>query len=136
MNNPGRKTPNPIDVEVGSKIRLRRLLVGMSQQELAAQLGVTFQQVQKYEKGTNRVSASRLQQIATIFRVPPSFFFGEVMAGAAPEPGGDAAEELSVFISSREGHELNVAFTRLSPRLRRNIVRLVNTLANGEWAGG
>ena len=136
MKNPERKTPNPIDVEVGSKIRLRRLLVRMSQQELAGQLGVTFQQVQKYEKGTNRVSASRLQQIATIFRVRPSFFFGEVVDGATTEPGRDAADELSVFISSREGHELNVAFARLSPRLRRNIVRLVSTLANGEWAGG
>ncbi len=83
------------------------------------------------EQFTTRLRADTIEAIYT-FRVPPSFFFGEVTAGAAPEPGGDAAEELSVFISSREGHELNVAFTRLSPRLRRNIVRPVNTLANGE----
>lgn len=132
---PERKTPNPIDVEVGSKIRLRRALLRITQQELAAQLGVTFQQVQKYEKGTNRVSASRLQQIATIFRVPPSYFFGEVVDGGTPEPVGDAVDELSMFISSREGHELNVAFARLSPRLRRNIVKLVGTLANNELDG-
>ena len=70
-----KKTPNPIDVFVGSRVRLRRLMVGMSQEALADRLGVTFQQVQKYEKGTNRISASRLQAIAEVFRVPPSFFF-------------------------------------------------------------
>ena len=69
------KVPNSIDVQVGKKIRIRPRLLGISQAELGALVGITFQQVQKYEKGTNRVSASRLQQIANLLKVPPSYFF-------------------------------------------------------------
>ena len=69
------KTPDPIDVEVGAKIKARRRLLGMSQDGLANILGVTFQQVQKYEKGTNRISSSRLAVVANAFGVPPSYFF-------------------------------------------------------------
>lgn len=132
MEKPAQKMPNMIDVQVGSRIRLRRRLIGMSQQELAAKLSLTFQQIQKYEKGSNRVSASKLQHIAAIFGVPPSYFFGELVGAEAGEPSQAPADELSSFISSREGHELNVAFARLSPRLRRNIVNLTKALAGGE----
>src|SRR5690606_42052795 len=88
-----KKTPNPVDVFVGSRVRLRRLMIGMSQEALADRLGVTFQQVQKYEKGTNRISASRLQAIADVFRVPPSFFFqeDETTAGAGAGKIGRAS---------------------------------------------
>jgi transcriptional regulator with XRE-family HTH domain len=70
-----KKKPNPIDIHVGSRIRLRRTMLGMSQEKLGEALGITFQQIQKYEKGTNRVGASRLQNISTILNVPVSFFF-------------------------------------------------------------
>lgn len=70
-----KKKPNPIDIHVGSRIRLRRTMLGMSQEKLGESLGITFQQIQKYEKGTNRVGASRLQNISQILNVPVSFFF-------------------------------------------------------------
>ena len=70
-----KKAPNPIDVHVGSRVRLRRMMLGMSQEKLGESLGITFQQIQKYEKGTNRIGASRLQHIATILKVPVAFFF-------------------------------------------------------------
>src|SRR6202166_1357324 len=70
-----KKAPNPIDKHVGSRVRMRRMMVGMSQEKLGDALGLTFQQVQKYEKGTNRIGASRLQQISHILQVPVSFFF-------------------------------------------------------------
>src|SRR5262249_7988315 len=70
-----KKSPNPTDKYVGSRVRMRRLMLGMSQEKLGEKLGLTFQQVQKYEKGTNRIGASRLQHIAQILKVPVSFFF-------------------------------------------------------------
>lgn len=81
-----KKSPDPIDVQVGSRIRSRRTMLGMSQERLGEGLGITSQQVQKYEKGTNRVSASRLQQIAQILDVPIPFFFE---CGPAPALGVD-----------------------------------------------
>ena len=80
----GRSGPDPIDVHVGSRIRARRVLLGLSQEKLADGLGITFQQVQKYERGTNRVSASRLYKIASLLDVTVSFFFEDVeeVAGA------------------------------------------------------
>ena len=69
------KAPNPVDKYVGSRVRMRRIMLGMSQEKLGEALGLTFQQVQKYEKGTNRVGASRLQQISEILQVPVSFLF-------------------------------------------------------------
>src|SRR6476469_7538175 len=70
-----KKVPNPIDRHVGSRVRMRRVLLGMSQEKLGEALGLTFQQVQKYEKGTNRIGASRLQQSSQSLNVPPAFFF-------------------------------------------------------------
>src|ERR1700674_5845773 len=69
-----KKVPNPIDKHVGSRVRMRRMMIGMSQEKLGEKLGITFQQIQKYEKGTNRIGASRLQQIATVLSVPVGFF--------------------------------------------------------------
>jgi len=134
------KTPDPIDVEVGSKIKAQRRLSGMSQDTLAAALGVTFQQIQKYEKGTNRVSSSRLAVIARTFGVPPSYFF----PGASDTGKGAIvdAPELVSFIETNEGRDLNVAFARVSsPTMRRKIVGLVTALADalpgegdiGQW---
>lgn len=123
------KLPGPIDVEVGGKIKAQRRLVGMSQNILADRLGVTFQQIQKYEKGTNRVSSSRLAMIAETFGVPPAYFF----PGSTIDPGqgvAAAAPELVSFIETNEGRDLNVAFARISSHtMRRKVVGLVTALA-------
>ena len=128
-----KKTPNPIDVFVGSRVRLRRLMVGMSQEALADRLGVTFQQVQKYEKGSNRISASRLQQIAKMLDVPVSFFFDGAPTGDMPELGfadSAATTYISEFLATSEGVQLTKAFTRIkSGRVRRRIIDLVEALA-------
>lgn len=130
-----KKTPNPIDIHVGSRIRLRRNMAGMSQEKLGESLGVTFQQVQKYEKGTNRVGASRLQAIASVLEVPVSYFFQDAPTDA---PVMELSEEHSSnyvvdFISSTEGLRLNRAFVQITdPKVRARIIDLVRTLANDE----
>ena len=135
-----KKTPNPIDVFVGSRVRLRRLMVGMSQEALADRLGVTFQQVQKYEKGSNRISASRLQQIAKMLGVHVAFFFEGAPAGEAPAGGfTDAAATAYVadFLTTSEGIQLSKAFVRIkNSRVRRRVIDLVEALADesGETA--
>ena len=121
--------PNPIDVHVGTRIRLRRTLMGMSQERLGEALGLTFQQVQKYEKGTNRVSASRLQEMSYILQVPVPFFFegapqiaGHVRKGAeAPSPA-----YVSDFLANSDGLRLVKAFTQIGDaKLKRSLVRFV-----------
>ncbi len=96
-----KKQPNPVDIHVGARVRLRRTMLGMSQTALAEQLGITFQQVQKYEKGTNRMGASRLQQTASVLSVPPGWFFedapGSGIRPDAPDPlAGLTAESLAI----------------------------------------
>jgi transcriptional regulator with XRE-family HTH domain len=133
-----KKAPNPIDKHVGSRVRMRRVLIGMSQEKLGEALGLTFQQVQKYEKGTNRIGASRLQQISTILGVPVSFFF----EGAPGHEGGkagmaDSASSAYVvdFLSTTEGLQLNKAFVRIKdPKVRRRVVDLVATLGGDDAA--
>ncbi|MEO1700696.1 MAG: helix-turn-helix domain-containing protein [Pseudomonadota bacterium] len=129
-----KKQPNPIDVHVGTRIRLRRTMVSMSQEKLGEALGITFQQVQKYEKGTNRVGASRLQNIAGILNVPVSFFF-EDAPGEKSNSSNEMAESGSnyvvSFLSSSEGLQLNRAFVKISdPKVRRKIIDLVKSLAD------
>ena len=85
----GTGVPNPVDVHVGSRVRTRRLLIGMNQETLARALGLTFQQVQKYEGGANRISASRLSQIAGILDVPISYFFSDIEAAGAATSARD-----------------------------------------------
>ncbi|MEE9376165.1 MAG: helix-turn-helix domain-containing protein [Rhizobiaceae bacterium] len=129
-----KKTPNPIDIHVGSRVRLRRTMQGMSQEKLGVALGITFQQIQKYEKGTNRIGASRMQQISAALKVPVSFFFedapapsGTVMPGMA-EAG--STSYVVDFLSSTEGIQLNRAFVRITnPAIRRKIIEMVRTLA-------
>ena len=131
------KTANAIDSYVGARIRMRRQLLGMSQERLAEQIGVTFQQVQKYEKGTNRVGASRLQAIASILDAPVSFFFEDAPGQGSGQTGGfsedNGASYVVDFISSSEGLQLNRAFVRITdPKVRRKIIDLVRTLAPEE----
>ena len=130
-----KKTPNPIDVHVGSRIRLRRTMIGMSQEKLGESLGITFQQVQKYEKGTNRVGASRLQNISAILNVPVSYFFEDAPGGDASAGGFEenSASQVVNFLSTTEGLQLNRAFVKVSdPKVRRRIIELVRSLADGE----
>lgn len=136
-----KKVPNPIDRHVGSRVRMRRILLGMSQEKLGEALGLTFQQVQKYEKGTNRIGASRLQQISKTLNVPPAFFFdgaptlddstpqGQMVGGVAE----DASSSTFVldFVATAEGLALNKAFARIrDPRVRKRIIDLVACLAS------
>ncbi len=128
-----KKVPNPIDRHVGARVRMRRMLAGVSQERLGEGLGLTFQQVQKYEKGSNRISASRLQQIAKMLDVPVSFFFDGAPTGDMPQGGfSDAASTayVSDFLATSEGVQLTKAFVRIkSARVRRRIVDLVEALA-------
>jgi len=129
------KKPNPVDAHVGSRVRLRRMLLGMSQERLGESMGLTFQQVQKYEKGVNRIGASRLFQISKILDVPVQFFFeeapytgdGNAVRGMA-EPDSEAF--ILEFLNSREGLELNRAFVKIGdPKVRKSVVDLVRALS-------
>ncbi len=127
------KAPNPVDKYVGSRVRMRRIMLGMSQEKLGEALDLTFQQIQKYEKGTNRIGASRLQQIADILQVPVSFLFeGGPTASAMAEGGTDAHSPtyVSDFLATSEGLALTRAFTRINDaKLRRSIVDMVEQIA-------
>jgi transcriptional regulator with XRE-family HTH domain len=128
-----KKSPNPIDKHVGSRVRMRRIMLDMSQTTLGNGLGVSFQQVQKYENGANRIGASRLQHISQILQVPVAFFFD----GAAPYvPAAHTSrnpppspDPLSDFMTTREGLALAKAFMRISNiQVRRRIVDLVEQI--------
>ncbi len=129
-----KKTPNPIDKHVGSRVRMRRMMLSMSQEKLGDALGLTFQQVQKYEKGTNRIGASRLQQISGILQVPVSFFFE-----GAPHDGGSRGSGMgeapspayvSDFLATSDGLALVKAFTKIkNSKMRRRVVDLVEQIA-------
>lgn len=129
------KKPNPIDVHVGGRIRMRRNMLGMSQEKLGESLGITFQQVQKYEKGTNRVGASRLQDISSILNAPVSFFFDDAPTKEPATPRAPAEEGPNTlameFCSTAEGLALNRAFVKISnPKIRKRIIDLVKTLGD------
>ena len=133
------KAPNPVDKYVGSRVRMRRIMLGMSQEKLGEALGLTFQQIQKYEKGTNRVGASRLQQISEALQVPVSFLFDGGPSGApVSEASAESASPAYIadFLATSEGLALTRAFTRIpDSKLRRSIVDLVEQIADREAAG-
>ena len=125
--------PNPVDIHVGSRVRLRRTLLGMSQEKLADALGLTFQQVQKYERGANRIGASRLHQLSRILEVPVSFFFEEM--GASPPPAAQPGEDGSGFehdpMTKRETLELVRAYYRIpDEKVRKRIFEMVKAVAS------
>ena len=129
-----KKAPNPTDKHVGSRVRMRRMMLGMSQEKLGDALSLTFQQVQKYEKGTNRIGASRLQQIAHFLQVPVSFFFegAPELPGGANSGMGEAPSPayVSDFLATSDGLALTKSFMRIKdPKLRRRIVDLVSQIA-------
>jgi transcriptional regulator with XRE-family HTH domain len=126
------RSPNPVDLHVGSRVRMRRKMLGISQERLAEALGLTFQQVQKYERGANRVSASKLYEIARFLSTPVSYFF----EGLAETPGGETSETgqtVHDFLMTSEGLELAGSFPRINnPRLRRRLLDLVRTMVEEE----
>jgi transcriptional regulator with XRE-family HTH domain len=129
-----KKAPNPTDKHVGARVRMRRMMLGMSQEKLGDALGLTFQQVQKYEKGANRIGASRLQQIAQILQVPVSFFFEGAPSALGHTPSGmseaPSPAYVSDFLATSDGLALTKAFMRIkNAKLRRRIVDLVEQIA-------
>jgi transcriptional regulator with XRE-family HTH domain len=129
-------TPNPVDVHVGSRVRLRRTLLGMSQEKLGQAVNLTFQQIQKYERGANRVGASRLYQLSRILDVPVSYFFEDMPDTVAslqhladltePEPDDQKADPLS----RRETLELVRAYYKITnPRVRKRLFELTKSIA-------
>ncbi len=128
------KRPNPTDVFVGSRVRMRRKMLGLSQEKLGDKLGITFQQVQKYEKGTNRVGASRLKAMAEALDVPISYFFPD----SPPQDGQagmqeDGAAYLTDFMSTSDGLELGRHFTRIQDsKTRRKLIELVRAIADAQ----
>ena len=134
-----KKAPNPTDKHVGARVRMRRMMLGMSQEKLGDSLGLTFQQVQKYEKGANRIGASRLQQISHILQVPVSFFFeGAPQAPGQPTGGAGFSEApspayVSDFLATSDGLALTKAFMGIKDaKLRRKIVDLVEQIASDD----
>ncbi|KQT64315.1 MULTISPECIES: helix-turn-helix domain-containing protein [unclassified Aureimonas] len=126
-----KKKPNPVDIHVGSRVRLRRTMLGLSQEKLGEALGITFQQIQKYEKGSNRIGASRLQRISEVLNVPVSFLFEDAPGGVAQPSGFEetGSDYVVDFLSTPEGLQLNRAFVRVrDPKVRRRIIDLVRSL--------
>lgn len=123
-NAPDTRRPDNVDTYLGTRVRLRRKMLGLSQEELGNRVGVAFQQIQKYEGGSNRMCAGRLIRIATALGVSGAYFF--------PEPGAAAREALIMddFLSSNEGMVIAKAFQRISsPKVRRDVARLVQSFA-------
>jgi len=126
-----KKNTNPVDAQVGSRVRLRRMLIGMSQERLGELLGLTFQQVQKYEKGLNRIGAGRLFDIARILGVPIDYFYeGLTNASSRGFSENDTSHPIVEFMSSPEGLQLALAFTSIKePKVRKRVLDLVKSLA-------
>ncbi len=129
-----KKTPNPIDIQVGARVRLRRNMLGLSQEKLGESLGVTFQQVQKYEKGTNRISASKMQKISDILKTPVSFFFQGESGSSMQENGfsenGDS-DYVVDYLSTPDDIQLFKAFSKIKdPKVRKNIINMVRSFAD------
>jgi len=133
---PRKKTPNPTDQHVGARVRMRRIMLAMSQEKLGAALNLTFQQVQKYEKGTNRIGAGRLQQLSHVLQVPVEFFFEGAPNASAPH-GSNKSElwmaQIDDFVSNPDGLRLIEAFMRIdNAALRRRIVMLVQEITGDD----
>ncbi len=127
-----KKQPDPVDKHVGARVRMRRMMLDMSQEKLGDAIGLTFQQVQKYEKGINRIASSRLQQIANVLQVSVLFFFEDApgqprLSGKAPSPA-----YVSDFLATSDGLALIRAFMRIkNAKLRRSVVNIVEEIAGG-----
>ncbi len=125
------RKPSPVDAHVGARIRLRRKLLGLSQQQLAERLGLTFQQVQKYERGVNRVSASKLYETAQVLQAPVTHFFEGLDGDSAAQAPPQVETTVTAFLLTTEGMELAALFPRIPKgRMRHQVLELVRTLAD------
>ena len=138
--------PDPVDTHVGGRLRLRRNLVGMSQEQLGEALGLTFQQIQKYERGMNRMGASRLYHMSRVLGVPPEYFFDEMPSeiSGIPQPGfadngqapldgasGGSVQSDATILQKRETLELIRAYYRIQdPKQRRKVYELIKSMAD------
>ncbi|MDJ0609270.1 MAG: helix-turn-helix transcriptional regulator [Kiloniellales bacterium] len=127
-------TPHPIDVHVGGRLRLRRLAVGLSQERLAKSIGITFQQIQKYERGTNRIVASRLHDLARVLNVPVGYFFSELDESELPSSAPAAREEAVVMshdlMAEKETLDLIRCYYNIpNPRIRKRVFDLVKSVS-------
>jgi transcriptional regulator with XRE-family HTH domain len=138
---PSSPTPDPIDTAIGSRLRLRRLAMGFSQETLARALGITFQQIQKYERGTNRIFASRLFHLAQVLRVPVGYFFQGIPVEDETRPpeaagcdgGAGADDQVGALLGKSDTLKLIQAYNRISdPSVRRQIYALVRTVGDQE----
>jgi len=122
------RSPNKTDVYIGKRIKMQRLARGLSQTDVASRLGITFQQIQKYERGVNRVGAGRLQEIANLFSVTPAFFFED---GPRHKPGqSEEASETTELLANKYNLALAQAYNKIRSRnVRRNVLELVEGLA-------
>jgi len=126
-----KKQTNPIDVQVGNRVRIRRMLIGMSQEHLGELLGLTFQQVQKYEKGINRIGAGRLFDVARILNVPVNFFYRDLPPDA--NETDIFLPPVMEFMANGEGHKLASAYMKIKDaKVRKRVLDLVKTLAEEE----
>ncbi len=126
-------SPNPVDLHVGARVRMRRKILGVSQEKLAGALHLTFQQVQKYERGANRISASKLFEIASFLDVAPSYFFDGLTSEARKDQKPVPAEKsMHEFLMTPEGVELASLLPKLHSKYRRRVLELVRTLAGDE----
>jgi transcriptional regulator with XRE-family HTH domain len=124
---------HPTDTHVGKRVRMRRMMLGMSQEMLGDALDLTFQQVQKYEKGTNRISASRLQHMSQILQVPVTFFFEGAPHARVHHHDAPSLEYISDYLATSDGLNLTKAFMQIpDAKLRRAIVNLVEQIADSE----
>ncbi|CTQ67206.1 helix-turn-helix domain-containing protein [Roseibium alexandrii] len=121
---PSKKSPNPTDIHVGSRVRLRRMMLAMSQEKLGEALGITFQQIQKYEKGTNRIGASRLQHISTVLKAPVSFFFEGL-----PEGENTTVADINILATRSPGAmKLLQVFNSLDTQGQQGLLRIAETI--------
>jgi transcriptional regulator with XRE-family HTH domain len=121
------RSPNKTDIHIGNRIKMQRLARGLSQTDVAKRLGITFQQIQKYERGVNRVGAGRLQEIANLFSVPPAFFFED---GPRHKPGQSAEASTTELLANKYNLALAQAYNKIRSRsVRRNVLELVEGLA-------
>lgn len=125
-------SPHRVDLHVGARVRLRRKLLGVSQEKLADALGLTFQQVQKYERGTNRISASKLFEMSRVLDTPVAYFFEGLDGGTDTATGAPGEQTVHEFLMTPEGIELASLLPRLPAKYRRRVLELVRTLAADE----
>ena len=140
--NPPEKTitkpvgPHPIDVHVGARVKLRRMILGMSQETLGKSLGLTFQQIQKYEKGVNRIGASRIFELSKLLDVPIQYFYndyGDTIGAASDTARSDDGDMFMTLVNSPEGVQLCRSFSEIKdPQVKKRVLELVKSIAETE----